>query len=72
MPLLRSAHPGPFFGLLAYEAVFRGNDVVREFGPIKDMPELVGEFRVLVVGGFEKAVLDAERVSVVLAQTESR
>src|SRR5687768_13474452 len=58
--------------LFADEPVLRRDDVVAERILVEDVPELTVEPAPLVVADLEEAILDAERVVVVLAELAVR
>jgi len=60
--------PGTARDLLAHEPVLHAKPVVRKLLLMEQVPELVAELLVLVVGDLQHAVGDPERVVVVLAQ----
>ena len=67
-PLLRTCPARPALALLADEAVLDPQPVVRELVLVEQVAELAVELGVLVVAHLQDAVLDAERVGVVVAE----
>lgn len=58
---------GAFDGLVGDEAVFDGDDVIRERSVVEEVAEAAGEFVVAVVADGEEAVFDTEGVGEVFA-----
>src|SRR5262249_45589567 len=59
---------GPAGTLLANEPILDSQSIVREFVLVEDVPELVIEFVILIVGDLEQAILDAKRGPKIIAQ----